>query len=432
MVLALSLVTQVQADPIPKGWRARGMVPVGYSALAGRPAFKLAIKRAGDHWYLYAAQGGINVIDVTDPRKPRVVKFIPAPPGTDERQVTVNGDLMITNLAKPVTAEEGSGKADTWTRLQPPAPDDKSYLEGVQLWDIRDPADPKPLGRWQGGAIGTHRNSYPGGRYAYLSATLPGYRGLILIILDVSDPMRPKEAGRWWYPGQAAAESPGNVSIGFHGPPFVNPGTTVLTAGYTPAIINLDISDVARPKLIGKLDMIPPFADVGTQSIHTVVPIANSNLLFVNSEPLKSNCEDGLGFAALVDNSDITRPKLLSILPVPRPEPRAHYADFCKKGGRFGPHNTNTELASPDVEHSARRIYLTYFNAGLRVFDISNPRLPTETGWFLPPNPSKPIRAQGGMLLVNQTQDVLVDARGYAYITDSAWGIWVLRTTGPR
>jgi hypothetical protein len=35
------------------------------------------------------------------------------------------------------------------------------------------------------------------------------------------------------------------------------------------------------------------------------------------------------------------------------------------------------------------------------------------------------------MLTVNQTQDVLVDTRGYIYITGSAWGIWILRYTGP-
>jgi hypothetical protein len=33
--------------------------------------------------------------------------------------------------------------------------------------------------------------------------------------------------------------------------------------------------------------------------------------------------------------------------------------------------------------------------------------------------------------LVTQTEDVLVDTRGYIYMTDKQWGLWILRYTGP-
>jgi len=75
-------------------------------------------------------------------------------------------------------------------------------------------------------------------------------------------------------------------------------------------------------------------------------------------------------------------------------------------------------------------IYATYFNAGLRVFNIENPRVPTEAGWFVPPTPTQ---RQGPIpinTLVNQTEDVLVDTRGNIYITDKQWGVFVLRYTG--
>ena len=48
----------------------------------------------------------------------------------------------------------------------------------------------------------------------------------------------------------------------------------------------------------------------------------------------------------------------------------------------------------------------------------------------MPPNPTRPAQSQVGEIKVNQTQDVLVDTRGYAYVTDSAWGIWIVRYTG--
>jgi hypothetical protein len=31
---------------------------------------------------------------------------------------------------------------------------------------------------------------------------------------------------------------------------------------------------------------------------------------------------------------------------------------------------------------------------------------------------------------VTQTEDVLVDTRGYIYVTDKQWGLWILRYTG--
>jgi hypothetical protein len=56
--------------------------------------------------------------------------------------------------------------------------------------------------------------------------------------------------------------------------------------------------------------------------------------------------------------------------PTPVPPKDVPYTDFCDKGGRFGPHNTNLEYHLPDVEKQGDLIYLTYFNAGLRLYDI--------------------------------------------------------------
>jgi hypothetical protein len=53
-----------------------------------------------------------------------------------------------------------------------------------------------------------------------------------------------------------------------------------------------------------------------------------------------------------------------------------------------------------------------------------------ESGWFIPPNST----VNSGPLpkdVVAQTEDVLVDTRGFIYITDKDWDMWVLRYTGP-
>jgi hypothetical protein len=46
----------------------------------------------------------------------------------------------------------------------------------------------------------------------------------------------------------------------FHGPSNVSPGGKMVSMGYSPAAINLDIGDVANLKLVGRLDFSPPFA----------------------------------------------------------------------------------------------------------------------------------------------------------------------------
>src|SRR5438105_1005909 len=91
----------------------------------------------------------------------------------------------------------------------------------------------------------------------------------------------------------------------------------------------------------------------------------------------------------IVDIGDPAKPTLLSLFPLPVPPAGASYRNFCEKGGRFGPHNQNQLQHNPFVEHSDKLVYLTYFNAGLRIVDISDARAPREVGYFLPPDPTR-------------------------------------------
>jgi hypothetical protein len=418
--LLLGAATAASADPFPPGWQALNMRPVGYSNLEGRDAFKLAIKRVGDRWYLIMGHlwsDGWSVVDVTNPADPKYLKFIPGPSNTWTIQVTFHDNLLITALQPKVPSWGGVAGAPS--------------AEGFIAWDISDPLNWKQVARWQSGSTGTHRNSYPGGKYAYLSAGAPGYRGHILIIMDVSDPANPKEVGRWSMPGQKDSDPPAEGPQGFHGPANVSPDGKMIAMGYTPAVVNLDISDPANPKLLGKVTFTPPFVSAGIQSIHTVLPLWDRKLLFASSEASASRCDEALNFAGLVDNKDPTKPRLMSLFPLPKPPKGWPYKNFCEKGGRFGPHNVNQEIHLPDVEKPGNLIYLTYFNAGLRVFDIKDPIQPEETGWFIPPQPTRRLGPQPPDALVNQTEDVLVDTRGYVYVDDKHWGLFILKYTGP-
>ena len=62
-------------------------------------------------------------------------------------------------------------------------------------------------------------------------------------------------------------------------------------------------------------------------------------------------------------------------------------ADYCAKGGNFGPHNLWENR--PGAFQSSRFIFATYHNAGVRVYDIENPFQPREVGFFVPPDPER-------------------------------------------
>ncbi|MDB5594062.1 MAG: hypothetical protein JWM36_1023 [Hyphomicrobiales bacterium] len=365
--------------------------------------------------YLYAGHSfdqGWSIIDVTDPRDPKYVRFIPYDTPTHDvltAQVTLHDDILITAI-------------DKISNVDP----------AIIIWDISDPENPQQLSPWKGAEGGSHRNTYPGGRYAYLSTFAQGYhgRGHEVVILDISDPKSPRQVGVIGQPGQKDGEAlPTDHAPGFHGPVNVNPDGKFATFGFTPEVVNVDISDPANPKLIGKLTMSPPFMYAGNQTVHTVLPLWDRKILFASSEASKWGCDkDGMNYAALIDNKDPVHPRLMSLFPPPKPPKDAPCKDFCYKEGRFGPHNTVMEQHNPAVHDTGDVMYVTWFNAGLRAFNISDPYQPTEVAWFMPAeNPHSSSHEGPHAAPTNWMEDVTEDTRGYIYADDDKWGIWILR-----
>ncbi len=289
--VALLMAVAASADPIPPGGVGQNVEAVGYSNLNDKPGFKMSIQKVGERWYLYLGMlwnEGWQIVDVTDPKDPKVIKEIEGPANTATDQMEIADGKMVTALAKISPGWGGDPK--------------KPFDEGVLIWDLKDPLNPQKLGQFKTKSLGTHRNGYQGGKYMHLSAAMPGYKGNIYVIVDISDPAKPKEAGRWWVPGQRDDETPppppGTM---LHGPPFIVGNTAYLPYGGAGMII-LDIANVARPKKIGQLMMSPPFAsNIG---VHTVIPVPDRKLAFINSEAIAEDCKEPLQQASIVDIED--------------------------------------------------------------------------------------------------------------------------------
>ncbi len=406
------------AFPPGKAW-AKNFVPISYIGLEDRPGFKMAIHRAGDRWYLYTAHfwhPGFSIIDITDAAKPRFVRYVEGPGNTWTLQVQVAESRMITSLERIPDGWGGDAKG--------------SYEEGFFIWDLADPENPQKLGHYRTGGDGTHRNYYDGGRYVHTTALPPGYEGHIYQIVDIADPANPKEISRWWRKGQWVAGGEGGVPFGtlLHGGAYVKGERAYLpySAG---GFVILDISDVRAPKMISDLPFSPPFQSF--IAVHSAVPLTKRPIVVVNSEAIAENCSEPLGYAGIVDIKDETRPRLISLFPLPHPPAGMPVRNFCEHPGRFGPHNQHQPQFQDVLFQDEDLVFLTYFNAGLRAFDISDERMPKEIGYFIAPDPQVrrgPLPAGG---LATQSEDVVIDRRENIFVSDKNHGIYVLKFQRP-
>src|SRR5262249_12830461 len=123
------------------------LTPLCAHDLNGRAGFKLALRVVDDRWFLYVAHlwhRGWSILDVTNPRAPQLLRFVGGPPNTWTCQVTIMGALMATSLEKILTGWGGDP--------------DGPFDEGIRLWDLSDPVDPRPRGVFRTGFEGAHRN----------------------------------------------------------------------------------------------------------------------------------------------------------------------------------------------------------------------------------------------------------------------------------
>jgi hypothetical protein len=397
----------------PGAWRD-GVDLLGYHDLDGRPGFKMALDVVGGRSYLYIThfwEPRLSVLDVTDPAAMELVAAIEGPDDTATWQVQVADGLLLQGLeSRPVP----------WGG-DPARPGDA----GIRFFDVRDPREPRLLGQWRTGHLdGVHRTHYVGGRYAHVAAAREGFEGNIYVILDVADPAAVVEVGSFHLPEQRVGAGCGR-RVSLHGPAYVAGDRAYLGYGAAGLVI-VDIADPAAPRQVAQLEFGPAFSSM--IATHTAVPLPERDLVIVNTEAIAERQREPFNFAGLVDVSDEAAPRLVSLFPTPAPPTDAPFPNFSERGGRFGPHNQH-HPQGPLLAPAGDLVYLTWFNAGLRVFDITDPYLPREVASYLPHDPIE----RHGLLprdLVTQSEDVLVDARGVIFVSDKNHGLHALRLSG--
>ena len=350
---------------------------------------------------------GTLVFDVRDPKHPRQVAEITMPPGTHSHKVRVAGDLMVTNreiLSSRAMKDES-----------PPA----GYRGGISIHDISNPAKPRLITHWntddkweRGGiASGVHRFDFDG-RYAYISPTMDGYVGNIVLILDLKDPAKPEEVGRWWMPGQWAAggEKPAwkGAAHRCHHP--LRSGNRLYTSYWHGGFVILDIEDMAKPKLVSHVDWSPPFPWPTHTVLRIPFKIDNREFAVVSDEDVVrlEGCPPyPAAFLWVVDITDEKHPAPISSFQIEdMPPEQQPYATGCHQPCEIV---TGTEIP------------VAWFAHGLRIIDIARPHAPKEVAWFMPDVPPGSERVQ--------SNDVTVDGQGLIYLLDRVRGLHILERT---
>ena len=158
---------------------------------------------------------------------------------------------------------------------------------------------------------------------------------------------------------------------------------------------------------------------------------------FFSEERLQGKAQP-LNFIGMVDIADPVNPTLISTFPYPEIPEGYPYKNFNVipgvGAGPFGPHNLHEPHNHPALEDRNDRIYCTYFHAGLRVYDISDPFVPREIAYYIPPDPEKwAFNNAAGDLFpgpnIATTEDLIVDNRGYIYMNTLHQGLYILRCT---
>ena len=408
---------------------ARNMRLVGHCDQGGRPDGVQIMVHRGYAYIGHMFSKGFSVIDVRDPKNPRAVNYLAAPPGTWNIHLQAHDDLLLVVNAKDMFAAAEFADERAYYRGQlgsvvgtaQATAARRDWTAGLAVYDISRPAAPRRIGFMPVDGGGIHRIWYVGGRWAYVSALLDGFTDYIFMTVDMADPAKPRAAGRYWIPGMnlAAGEAPAWPAAsrcGLHHA-IVN-GDTAYAAWRDAGMVVLDIADRENPKLIVHRNWCPPFGG-GT---HNCLPLPDRQLLVVLDEAVLDHQEDGLKLIWIFDNRVPTNPVSISTFPTPAE------ADYAAKGGHFGPHNLHENRPGSFV--SSELIFTTYQNAGVRVFDIRDQYRPSEVGAWVPPAPARMMDHRPKRDRVIQSADVFVDSGGLIYSTDYNAGLFILEYGG--
>jgi hypothetical protein len=431
---------------------------IGYNDLQGRESLQVTVKSdaANGNWVYVGHHenfwddtqklnpitgkmewNGTSILNIDDPANPKLVWHIPNDNDANSRSVSVVYDYKFDGSGHDYLIRNSEYKDtfkfqvfDITTRATDPSK--------ISLVSEITATPENSCGTGCGGKLigRAHKGwwSQESG-YFYSAAGEPGFYTTISQVWDLKDPKHPKFVSRMWIPGQKNGE-PGNEGQYAHHP-NVDEANKRIYIGYREGgqTAAFDISDITRPKLAWELDLNPPHRGPHTVSpiVYNTVPNFGKDVLprkyaYVVDEAGApedlSPCRGVRSKTYMLDITNEQHPLPVSVWQVPADK-------FCSKGGRFGPHQSAETVNGRINRFEDKLAWLAYFNAGVRLVDLSDPYNLREVGYYIPKPTARSHPVEKGQGTVIQMNDVDLDDRGYAYASDrTGAGLFILQYTG--
>jgi hypothetical protein len=348
-----------------------------------RVVSKLEVFNSGQHGFLkrsrtcaYVSGSGSNgrglaVVDVSDPKAPKVVGLLtdPGARGTSETMDVIDvGDRHL------LIAGDYSGG------LRPPGP------SPLDIYDITDCAKPKHLTTfWWPANIHVPKIT-PDGKRVYAGREY-GTDGVL--VLDISDPASPK------YMGEFPLVLPGGRGQRCHDMWMNEAETRLYCAGSVPTIENRkddsapsiwDISQVGKPN-----PTWPTIRFVGTSTTrgqgdhHIPLAVINGTPYVVGANELRCSA-----YPRIFDISDETNLRAVGEFKLEATDRCLSDPDWAKANasGNYGLHYNDV------VDNAWGHIPLGMFNfmgSGVRIVDLRDPMKPREVAYYHPAGITAPI-----------------------------------------
>ena len=341
---------------------------------------------------------GVRVFDLRRPRRPLRVATFAAAGSAAALAGTYTDQVRVAHVR--TRRFRGTLAAVGFQRCRPPS----DGFQGFGLYDVTRPARPRRLALFDvAPAPGAHELwLHARGDRAYAFLTLPRSElvtseGSVpgrpdLRIVDVSDPRRPREVGAWgiWSDlgVRPRVDSDPNAPNDFAHSVITNrAGTRAFVSYWDFGTVILDVTRPSRPRFLGRTE--PPGGDANAHS----AALAGGERVLVETQEHGSffGIRAG-GYPHLYDVSRPRRPVFLS---------------------RYAPPGTETTTVH-DPKARGTQAFLSWYEQGVAVVDVSQPASPRPVAHFVPPD------AEGAFVWG------VALGRDYFVASDVGTGLWVL------
>ena len=341
-------------------------------------------------------------VDVSDPRKPKVVVQTDLPQSyMRSNSLELSGDIMAVAYQTQKTGQKPAG---------------------LELFDVSVPEKPRSISFFDcsgANSRGVHQLWFCDGEYVHMAAGAPDFEpsnpldDQFYRCIDVRNPAKPVEVGRWWMPGTrqtrrdaaAAAQARQGLSRAQH---------QCLPATARPALSRLHrrrhVHHGHRRQIEAEADLaLDQFAALHRLHAHGAAAVLARSA----DGDRRVDREQRQGWPKLIwllDNRDEKHPVSISTCPMPPLDA------FKDRGGRFGAHNIHENPPVPTAWQSDGRDLRHVLQR--RLARLRHRQSVSAEG-------NRGLRAAGAERNAGrrvQLNDVFVDERGIVYTVDRYTG----------